>query len=150
VTLPVARDVRGLEISDRALIDDACRDLSRGDKVAGPGRYVRINVVIERRRQRFLQHERAAVNAQEARRRTASLHLKREITTHDRLGRLGLGRQTTYREIGDLARPQRAWRNFAQDLGDDVERAHAEASVRIRLPISATTRSVVIEAPSST
>jgi len=66
VALPVAGDICGLEVSDRSLIDDSCRDLSRGDQVAGPRGCVLVVVVVERRRQRLLEHERAAIDAEEA------------------------------------------------------------------------------------
>jgi hypothetical protein len=79
MTLAIAGDVCGLEVSDRSFIDDSCRDLSRGDKVARPQRGVRIVVVVERRRQCFLEHERATIDTEETRRRAAIAHVEREI-----------------------------------------------------------------------
>jgi hypothetical protein len=64
VTLPVAGDICGLEVSDRSLIDDSCRDLSRGDQVACPRRGMRVVVVVKCGRQRFLEHKRAAINTE--------------------------------------------------------------------------------------
>jgi hypothetical protein len=80
VTLSVAGDVCGLEISDRSLIDDSCRDLSRGDKVARPLGRIRIVIIVERCRQCSLEHEFARIDAKKARRGALLLHIEREIT----------------------------------------------------------------------
>jgi len=84
--LSVASNVGWLEISDRSLIDDSCRDLPRGDKVAGPLRGVAVDIRIERRRQRLLEHERAAIDAEKTRRRAAIAHVNCEVTRDHGLG----------------------------------------------------------------
>ena len=153
MALPVAGDVCGLEVSDGSFIDDSCRDLSRGDEVARPLGCVRIVVVVERGRQRFLEHERAAVDAQESRRGAPVADVDREVARDDRLGRPRRGRQPAVRERGDLTSLERARRDLAQDLGDDGERAHDSTSgrtARTRWAIPATTRAVSIGTPTST
>jgi hypothetical protein len=64
MALSVAGNVCGLEISDRSFIDDSWCKVSSLDQVAGPLRDVWIDIVIERSRQRFLEHERPAINAE--------------------------------------------------------------------------------------
>ena len=151
VTLPVARDVGGPEVSDRSLIDDSFRDLSRGDQVARPLRGVRVAVVVERHRQRLLEEELARRRAKEPRPLLVALHLEREVATDHGLGRPRRGRQPASGQLDDLARVERARRDLAQDLGDDGERAHATPSTRrLRETTAATTRSVSIEDPAST
>jgi hypothetical protein len=124
MALPIAGDICGLEVSDRSLIDDSCRDLSRGDKIAGPLRRVAIVVVVEGSRQRFLEHERAAIDAKEAGRRAAIAHVDRKITRDHGLGRARRGGQSAGSQLRDLPRLERARRDFAQNVGDNIERAH--------------------------
>jgi len=125
VKLTVASDVGRLDVSDGSLIDDSCRDLSRGDQVAGPLRSVRLVVVVEGRWQRTLEHERAAVHAQEARRRSAIPHVDREVARHHRVRCARRRRQSRARVRDDLSRLERSRRDLAENFGDDVERAHA-------------------------
>jgi hypothetical protein len=150
MALTVARDVCGLEVSDRTLIDDSWRDFSRRHEVAGPLRGVRVVIVVEGRRQRLLEYELTAIDAQKARRGAAIAHVDREIAADHGLRRPRRGRQPRARTLCDLARAQCARRDLAQDLGGDVERAHTNASGRARRAISETMRGVSIRAPSST
>jgi hypothetical protein len=129
VTLPVSGDVGGPEISDRSFIDDSWRKVSSLDQVAGPFRDVRIDVVVEGRRQRLLEHERTAIDAEEARRCAAVPHVEREVARDHRLGRARRGRQPAARQLRDLARLERARSDLAQDLGDDGERAHRSSLI---------------------
>jgi hypothetical protein len=52
------------------------------------------------------------------------LDVKCEVAAHHGLGRPRLRREAPLRQIGDLSRTQRARRDLAQNLGNDVERAH--------------------------
>jgi hypothetical protein len=65
MTLSIAGDVGGLEVSDGSFIDDSWCDLSSCYEIAGPRSRVAIELVVERRRQRLLEHERAAIDAKE-------------------------------------------------------------------------------------
>jgi hypothetical protein len=60
VELSVASNVGGLEISDGSRIDNSCRDLTRGDQITCPRCGVGIDVVVQRRGQRFFEDEGAA------------------------------------------------------------------------------------------
>jgi hypothetical protein len=111
---------------------------------------VSVVIAVQRRRQRLLEHELAAIDAQEARRGAMITDVDREIAADHGLRRLRRGRQARARALGDLASAQRARRDLAQDLGDDVKRAHVDASGRMRRATSAVTRAVSIKAPSST
>jgi hypothetical protein len=113
VALPVASDVGRLEVSDRSFIDNSRGQLSGLDQVAGPLRDVRIDVVEKRGRQRFLEDEGAAINAQEARRGPVVLHVEREVARDHGLGCAGRGRQPRPGQLRDLARLERAGRDLA-------------------------------------
>lgn len=148
VTLPISGNVGGLEVSDRSFIDDSWREVSSLDQIAGPLRDVRIHVVEKSSRQRFLENELAAADAQEARHRPVVAHVDREVTRHHGLGRTRSRGKPRPRSRGDLTGLEGARRDLAKNFSDDVERTHAAASMRRRIP--STTRPVSIGAPAIT
>ncbi len=122
--LTIRCDVSRLEISDRSFSYITRCDLVGCKEASRPGASKGIQLVVERACQSFLEHERPAIDAEEPRRCPVIAHIEREIATHHSLRRPRQRRQPAARAIRDLPRSERPRRDLAQDLGDDVERAH--------------------------